>query len=184
MASEQWVLPGTMLGVIEEYFPGSNVYELNGNLYSSVVGSPKLDMVRRVVWVEPRSKIQMPTPGSMVYAYVISVRDESSLLRIIASDLRKPYKQGYAGILHISQARQDPSERSLLDIIRIGDLLYTKVLSRNNPFILSLRAPRAGVVLTMCPKCASYMRPKGGKLVCPRCGFEDSRRISPLYITI
>lgn len=78
MANEQWVLPGTMLGVIEEYFPGSNVYELNGWLYSSVIGSPKLDMIRRVVWVEPRNKIQMPTPGSMVYAYVISVRDESS----------------------------------------------------------------------------------------------------------
>jgi exosome complex component CSL4 len=115
---------------------------------------------------------------------VISVRDESSLLRIIASDLRKPYKQGYAGILHISQARQDPSERSLLDIIRVGDLVYAKVLSRNNPYILSLRVPRAGVVLTMCPKCVSYMRVKGGKLVCPRCGFEDNRRISPLYITI
>ncbi|MDT7888805.1 MAG: exosome complex RNA-binding protein Csl4 [Desulfurococcales archaeon] len=184
MVSERWVFPGTVLGVIEEYFPGSYVYELDGRLYSSVIGVPRLDMVRRVVWIDPVNRVQMPSPGSMVYAYVVSVRDESSLLRIVATDLRRPYKQGYVGILHISQARQDPSERSLSDIIRVGDMVLARVLSKNNPYILSLKVPRAGIVLTMCPKCVSYMRLKGGRLACPRCGFEESRRVSPLYLSI
>jgi len=184
VSGEQSVLPGTFLGVIEEYSPGSNVYELDGRLYSSVVGVPKLDVVRRIVWVEPRSRLQVPAPGSMVYAYAFHVRDEAALMRIVAVDLKKPFKHGFAGILHISQARQDPSERSMSDIIRVGDLVYARVLSRNNPYILSLRAPRAGVVLTMCPKCAGYMRARGGRLQCPRCGFEEARRFSPLYINI
>jgi len=184
VSRDQDVLPGVFLGVIEEYSPGSNVYELDGRLYSSVVGVPKLDMVRRVVWVEPRSRLQIPVPGSMVYAYVANVRDESAILRIVAIDLRRPFKQGFGGILHISQARQDPGEKSLADIIRMGDLVYAKVLSKNNPYILSLRAPRAGVVLAICPKCAGYMRARGGRLQCSRCGFEEARRISPMYINI
>lgn len=182
MAGEQEVLPGTLLGVIEEFFPGANAYEIDGKIFSSVVGIPRLDMIRRIVWIEPRSRVQAPSQGSMVYAFVTSVREEIALLRVVAQDLRNPYKQGFGGILHISQARLDPSERSLQDIVRFGDLVYARVLSKSNPYILSLRAPKAGVVLSLCPKCVSYMKPKGGKLVCPRCGFEEGRRISQLYI--
>ncbi len=184
MGEEQQVLPGTLLGVIEEYFPGANVYEVDGRIFSSVVGIPRFDMIRRVVWIEPRSKIQAPAQGSMVYAFTVNVRDEIALLRIIAQDLRSPYKHGFGGILHISQARHDPSERSLQDIVRLGDLVYAKVLSKSNPYILSLKAPKAGVVLSLCPKCVLYMRPRGGRLVCPRCGFEEGRRVSQLYISL
>jgi len=181
---EEDVLPGTLLGVIEEFIPGANVYEIDGKIFSSVIGVPRLDMIKRVAWVEPRSRVQTPTQGSMVYAFVTSVREETAMLRVIAQDLRNPYKHGFGGILHISQARSSPGERNLQEIIRLGDLVYAKVLSKSNPYILSLKAPKAGVVLSLCPKCASYQRLKGGKLVCPRCGFEESRRVSQLYISL
>jgi len=184
LSREQEVLPGTLLGAIEEYFPGSNVYEIDGKIYSSIIGIPRLDMVRRIVWVEPRTRVQMPSQGSMVYAYVINARDESAFLRIIGSDPRSPIRQSLVGMLHISQARLDPGERSLLDIIRPGDLVYAKILSKSNPYILTLRAPKAGVVLSLCLKCAAFMRYRSGKLSCPRCGFEESRRVSQLYISI
>ncbi len=184
MGKEQKVFPGTLLGVIEEYIPGTNTYEIDGKIFSSVVGVPRLDMVRRVVWVEPGSRVQVPAQGSMVYAFAVNVRDEIAMLRIIAQDLKSPYKHAFGGILHISQARLAPSERSLQDIVRLGDLVYAKILSKSNPYILSLKAPKAGVVLSLCPKCVSYLRLRGGKLVCPRCGFEESRRVSQLYISL
>lgn len=172
------------MGVIEEFFPGQNVVEADGRLVASVVGILKADLVKRILWIEPLSRVHLPSPGSMVYAYILSLREDLAHARVLGTDLRRLFKHPLPGMIHISQARQDPGEKSMAEILRTGDLVYAKNLSKGSPYILSLRAPRAGVVLSLCPRCASYLKLKGGRLSCPRCGYEESRKISQLYINI
>ncbi len=181
--SNDIVLPGTILGVAEEFFPGDNVVESNGYLISTAIGRVRIDAARRVIRVDAFKKLYYPQLGSMVYAIVTSVREDIALLRIIGSRLDN-YVSGnqYAGAIHISQSGLGRDIRSLYSVLRFGDIVYAKVISKSNPFILSLKHASAGVVLSFCPRCTNHLAKKKDRLVCTRCGYTESRKVSPKYI--
>lgn len=43
----EFVLPGDLLGVSEEFIPGYGAYEDGGKVYSSIAGIAKLDFEKR-----------------------------------------------------------------------------------------------------------------------------------------
>ncbi|MEM3941529.1 MAG: RNA-binding protein, partial [Candidatus Bathyarchaeia archaeon] len=72
--SGRFVLPGDLLGVIEEFIPNSGTYVENGNIYSNIVGMALIDFLNRKVSVYPLTYgARVPRVGSMVVGQVSSV---------------------------------------------------------------------------------------------------------------
>ena len=72
----------------------------------------------------------------------------------------------------------------MYDFVKPGDFIRATVLSSAIPYMLSIKRSQDGVVLAYCSVCGSplYRIPGNPRLACLRCGNEEQRRISPLYI--
>ncbi|MEM0457917.1 MAG: exosome complex RNA-binding protein Csl4, partial [Sulfolobales archaeon] len=123
------VAPGSVIGVIEEFMPGENIYERDGYLISSIVGSLIIDMKSRIAYVKPSKEIKRITQGSFVYAIVTSTRGEIAMSRILGFSLVNPIRNNLTGILHVSQIPSEIKTRFIEDLIRVGDVIYAKIIS-------------------------------------------------------
>lgn len=184
--------PGDPLAVIEEYFPGEGTYvdEERGLVRASKVGRPLYDYANRVVRVTGRPfRYSVPRPGSVVLAYVGSVRPELAVLTIVGEydkggNLRR-ISWPLTGMLHISQASQEYL-KNLFEAYAVGDLIKARVLSEENPYQVTTKGPGLGLVLATCSNCGGVLQPdQGGFLKCVECGSRERRKnISRDYIRL
>ncbi len=175
------VLPGDELCVEEEFLSSSGTYVENGVVRASVVGTPVFDIVSRRVYVKPAKKISILKPGDIVVGYVTMMRDDVAIVKILGYDLYRPLKTPFTGLLHISQVSEERIA-TMYDAVRIGDFIKAKVLNDYIPPLLSIKDPKCGVILAFCSRCGAVLVKKGDKLVCRRCGFMDSRKVSLEYM--
>lgn len=180
--SRDIVLPGDVVGVIEEFYSGENVFERDGSLISTVAGLKTVDMEGRVVSVKPLKDPRRLSPGVFVYALVLYTRVDIAMTRILGTDLVNIYQDTISGILHISQIPSETRLRSVDDVVRPGDIIYAKIVSRTQPYFISMRSQRASIVVSLCPVCGSIMGRLRERLVCPVCGFEEERRPLTSYL--
>ena len=64
------VIPGTSLSVIEEFEPGKNTFVIDGDVRSSVIGKPVVNMVDRILNVAQKNSPLIPTIGDIVVGYI------------------------------------------------------------------------------------------------------------------
>ncbi len=187
MSKQNIVVPGEELAVAEEFLPGPGAYldEENWVIRSSLTGRVLRDLNLKFIRVaSKRQKYGFPTLGSIVIGFVSSMKTDFALVTIIADSKMNPLSFPLTGILHISQATSG-FIRNMYEIIGIGDLIKTKIISRENPFQLTTKTPGLGVILATCSKCGAILRrSKSGALTCPRCGNVESRLIAPDYINL
>jgi len=176
------VSPGDILGVVEEFFAGENVYERNGFLISSVAGIEHVDLRDRIVSVTPFRELRKFVPGAFVYVLVTGTRGDIATARVLGFDLVNIYRNNIFGILHVSHIPSERRLRSVDEMIRVGDILYVKIVSRTQPFFLSLRSPKASITVSLCPRCGSIMGRLKEKLVCPSCGYSEERKPITHYL--
>ncbi len=188
-SKERFVVPGDLLAVIEEYFPGEGTYVLEerGEIRAAVAGHPFIDVRARRLNVRPAGRTpKVPKRGSTVYGYVSMVpRDDLALVRTTMEYplLKIRELEWFPGILHISQA-SDKYVNSIYQVVRLGDIVKAQVLNSKPPYILSIRQPSYGVVAALCSRCGALLEKRPGThlLICPRCGNKESRKTSPSYM--
>ncbi|NPA48298.1 MAG: RNA-binding protein [Thermococci archaeon] len=179
------VLPGDYLGVIEEYLPGEGVKEEDGELIATRPGRVVIDREKMEIKVESLTDVPpLPKRGDTVIGRVIDVRPQTVIVEIVRIDGRNNDREiatsKLAGI-SISQVA-DGYIKDMRDQFRVGDVVRALVVSASKtPIQLSTRRHDLGVVYALCSKCRAPLVRRGNKLVCPKCGNVESRKLSSMY---
>jgi exosome complex component CSL4 len=182
----KFVVPGEQLAIIEEFLPAEGVYaDDHGLIRASLVGKVLRDLKNKTIKVQKLKRtFEYPKPGMIVKGVITSIRNDIAVVTLVSDINGKKIPTPLTGILHVSQASTG-YVKTLYHAVGLGDLIKAKVLSSENPFQLSIKHPRLGVILSTCSKCGAILRKNGkGKLVCPRCGNIESRKISIDYINL
>ena len=179
------VLPGDYLGVIEEYLPGEGVREENGELYATRAGKVKINPEKMEISVEPVTDTPpLPQVGDIVLARVIEVKPQAVIVQLLQIEGRENDREiatsKLAGI-HISQIKEGFVE-DITKEFKIGDVVRAKVIANEkSPIQLSTRGKDLGVVYALCSRCRTPLIRRGDRLICPRCGNVETRKLSPYY---
>jgi exosome complex component CSL4 len=176
-----FVVPGTQLGVIEEFTPGPGTYVEDGTIHSQVTGCTLLDMLNRQVSVYPLvPSANVPKVGDIVTALVLEVRSKNSILRIFKIG-DKMLSGFFTGLLHISGVSHGYVD-NMFNVCKVGDIMTAKVIStKNRSFFLSTADKDLGVIQALCSICGSLLEPKNRGMACPNCGNFEGRKLSPNY---
>lgn len=181
-SSGKIVFPGEKLCVLEEFMPGEGTFEINGNVYSKLVGRVLYDFVSRKVSVMPlRKVVNIPKQGMVVYAVVSTTKDDVAFTRIFSAEKGTVFSGTFTGILHVSQISNN-YVKVVTDAIKVGDIVKAKVLTSWNPFQLTTKGTKLGVIYALCSKCGTPLVKRRTKLQCPHCGNVESRKISSDYM--
>lgn len=176
-----FVVPGTQLGVIEEFTPGSGTYVEDGTIHSQVTGCTLLDMLNRQVSVYPLvPTANVPQVGDIVTCLVLEVRSKNAILRIFKIG-DKMLSGFFTGLLHISGVSHGYVD-NMFNVCKVGDIMTAKVIStKNRSFFLSTADKDLGVLQSLCSICGSLLEPKNRGLSCSNCGNFEGRKLSPNY---
>lgn len=180
-----FVLPGDLLGVSEEFIPGYGAYEEGGKVYSSLAGIAHLDFEGKRAYVDPLTDVPpFPKEGDTVICQVTGMRDKIAMVEIIA--LKKNPERSMAvspmARIYISQT----SKRYVKDLsreFRVGDLVRAKVVNgEKSPIELSTVEDGLGVIKGYCSRCNHALEKKSkSALKCPHCENVESRKIASDY---
>ncbi|MCD6524526.1 MAG: exosome complex RNA-binding protein Csl4 [Thermococcus sp.] len=178
------VLPGDYLGVIEEYLPSDGVKEENGNLIATRAGRVRINMEKMEISVEPVTDTPpLPQVGDTVLAQVLEVKPQVvivQLLRIEGKGNREIATSKLAGI-HVSQVKNGFVE-DMSKEFKVGDIVRARVISNEKtPIQLTTKGPDLGVVYAFCSRCRTPLIRRGDRLICPKCGNVETRKMSNLY---
>lgn len=176
-----FVVPGTQLGVIEEFTPGPGTYVEDGTIHSQVTGCTLLDMLNRQVSVYPLvPTANVPQVGDIVTCLVLEVRSKNAILRIFKIG-DKMLSGFFTGLLHISGVSHGYVD-NMFNVCKVGDIMTAKVIStKNRSFFLSTADKDLGVLQSLCSICGSLLEPKNRGLSCSNCGNFEGRKLSPNY---
>jgi exosome complex component CSL4 len=157
-----FVVPGTQLGVIEEFTPGPGTYVEDGTIHSQVTGCTLLDML------------------NIVTGLVVEVRSKNAILRIFKIG-DKMLSGFFTGMLHISGVSHGYVD-NMFNVCKVGDIMTAKVIStKNRSFFLSTADKDLGVIQALCSICGSLLEPKNRGMGCSNCGNFEGRKLSPNY---
>jgi exosome complex component CSL4 len=186
MKDGEFVLPGSFLGVVEEFTPGRGAYEEDGKIYSATIGIAQYDMKGRKAQVTPRVR-QPPSPsaGDVVICEVVAMREKMALVEILAlkgHEDRKVTGSTKARI-YISQSSQR-YVKHLSNEFHVSDIVRARVRMVNKvPLELSTVDANLGVIHASCSKCRTSLKRKDNSLECPNCGNIEMRKLASDYGT-
>ncbi|UCD95883.1 MAG: exosome complex RNA-binding protein Csl4 [Candidatus Bathyarchaeota archaeon] len=179
--SGQWVVPGSFLGVIEEFTAGSGTYVDKGKIFAKVSGRTLLDMQNRTVSIFPAKKgVKVPQVGSYVVGQVSKLQSKTAIIRILK--IGKDLLSGvFTGLVYISDASQSYVD-SIYDVCKAGDIIRAKVISQTNRLNhLSMAERRLGVLYAFCSQCCHLLEQKRYKMQCANCGKVEKRKTAEDY---
>jgi len=179
--SDQIVLPGDKIAVLEEFMAGEGAYEADGAVYASTVGKVEKDMRNRVVMVRPLNPPLVLQKGDMVYGRVTDIRSPIITVEILKV---KGFNRGVSGdhiaSLHISKVSKGYTT-DIRDDVRIGDVIIAEVAQVKPSLQLFTARAHLGVVRARCAKCRGYLVKKGRDLYCPKCEHTEPRKLAKDY---
>lgn len=179
--TEEFVVPGDLLGVAEEFLPGPGTYEIGYQIRAAAVGRVVRDLLNKVVTVELCKTPVMPYSGAVLLAIITEMREDFARAKILAvnnTTLRYPF----TGVLHVTQVVEKTGEvKQMYDYVRIGDVVRAKALNNSPPYLLTVREAKLGVVLAYCSKCGAQLKLLKDKLKCPQCGSTETRKLGHGY---
>ena len=183
-------IPGIALSVIEEFDPGKNTFVTDGNIRSSVIGEPIINMTDRILNIEQKNAPLIPKIGDILVGYIDMLFGNMISVRVVYIN-DKYSKSGFSAIAstRISNAgnsfnsgwRERPYKGKL--IFKVGDIIRGKVFSLLNSSIhITLDEKDLGLVYTICFSCGNndLLKMSSG-LKCPICGNFEERKISNNY---
>ncbi|MCX8204283.1 MAG: exosome complex RNA-binding protein Csl4 [Candidatus Nezhaarchaeota archaeon] len=176
------VTPGDYVCAIEEFSPGPGVYEEAGTVRACVTGTLSMDMERHVVSVIPMKKSPLiPRKGDIVLGVVSEIRKDVAEVDLYEVEGLKGFSTPFKATLHVSEIDVKFVDK-VLDVLWLGDILRARVLSFRNPYPLSIKDEKLGVVLAFCSKCRHPLFLKAGRLTCPMCASQEQRKLSLNYL--
>lgn len=179
--SDNLVLPGERLGVIEEFIPDAGTYVKDGVIRSGVVGRSLHDSLNKRVSVVPLIHgAMLPKVESVILGQVSSVQTQNAIVRIFKIG-KKQLSGVFTGILHISDVQPRYVE-SMFNVCKPADIIRAKVISeKNKTYHLFTKDKNLGVVYALCSQCGYSLESKRQSLYCPRCGRIEKRKTALDY---
>jgi exosome complex component CSL4 len=183
------IIPGITMSVIEEFEPGKNTFVVDGEVKSSVIGKPVINMADRVLNVEQKNSPSIPKIGDIVVGYIDMLFGNMISVRVVYIN----EKYSHSGFSAIASTRIPNTgnnynsgwrERNKGKLIfKVGDIIRGKVFSLLNSSIhITLDEKDLGLVYTICFSCGNddLIKTPGG-LKCSSCGNFEERKVSNDY---
>ncbi len=183
--SGDFVLPGDILGVTEQFVPSEWTYEEEGKIKSLVVGKVAIDDKNKRISVVPKTGTPPSLEvGKVIVGEVSEVRGQRASVKINKiKDDDRDLVTGFMGGIHISQAQKGYLSK-LHEAFRIGDLVeakVTKVFGLDN-VDLTTADDELGVLKAMCTRCRHFMvQTDKNEVYCENCEKKERRKISSHY---
>jgi len=180
---DQFAVPGSRLGVIEEFTAGRGTYEFDGVIYAQDVGSAKINLSSKNVSVTPRNSPTLPSEGQNVIGIVEGVHEKMAVIDIIKIEDRI-VPMPFTGFLQIS-ASSPRYERSMIDVCRTNDLIRAKVASADGGITrLMTVGNNLGVLKAYCSNCGHPLTLGRKVLKCERCNNVEKRKLADDYSSL
>ena len=180
---EKLVLPGEFLSTEEEYVPGKNAYDCDGDVCSGSTGHIETDAKTKEISVKPIKEMQPLKEGSIVYGIVTLVKENSLKISLCQPPEGQKQVIGQSNaMLPIRNVSRDYVE-SLKDCFKIGDIVKAKI-TKLTPIAIdvSTNEPVLGVVKAFCSKCRKPLHLFGHSLRCLACGRSEPRKAAKGYL--
>ena len=117
-------------------------------------------------------------------ARVIEVKPQVVIVQLLGLEGRENDREiatsKLAGI-HISEIKEGFVE-DITKEFKIGDIVRARVIANEkSPIQLTTKGRDLGVVYALCSRCRTPLIRRGDRLICPRCGNVETRKLSSLY---
>ncbi|MEN4006100.1 MAG: exosome complex RNA-binding protein Csl4 [Methanobacteriaceae archaeon] len=183
--SGDFVLPGDILGVTEEFVPSKWTYEEEGKIKSLVVGTVSINNRNKEISIVPKTGIPPSLEvDKIVVGEVLEVRTQRASVKIDKiKDDDRDLVTSFTGGIHISQAQKEYLSK-LTEAFRIGDLVEAKVVKifGLDSVDLSTVEDELGVLKAMCTRCRHFMIKTGkNEVCCENCEKKERRKLSSRY---
>jgi len=177
----KFVVPGEVLGIIEEFLPGPGTYvdEESGEVRAARVGHLLLNLPKREVIVHPAVPVtRIPRVGGSYIGLVTAVTDKQAIIRFNTNPKSTDFFTGILSITAVSRR----FVKSMFEVCRPGDVVRVAVISnKNRLYHLSMLGKHLGVVYAYCTDCGYPLTLKGRELYCPACGRVERRKVAVDY---
>jgi len=176
-----FVLPGDVVGSTEEFVPGDCTYARAGTIFASTAGLVKIDSRARSASVIPKTNAPVKlSHGDIVVGEVIDLKDS---LVIVSLAFKKGYEDrpisDEEATIHISNVKNS-YVKDLRSLFSMRDILKAKIVDERQ-MRLSTGDEDLGVIKAYCNRCLTGLMRKEGKLICPNCGNNETRKMSSAY---
>jgi len=173
------VLPGEFLSTEEEFEPGKNAFESDGNIYSGSLGSLETDSKAKEISVRPAVERHVVGKGSVLLGRVSLVKENSVMVELCKDpDNKAPIISHGMAMLPVRNVSRDYVEH-LRDCFKVGDLVKVKVSKiLPNGIDVATNEPDLGVVKAFCSRCRRPLEAFGQGLKCLSCGSTETRKIA------
>ncbi len=171
------VYPGKHIGIVEEGTPGKNTYEVNGNIYSSVIGRLNYDRDNREFRVHPFKELNYVSTGYVIVGTVSATGLSSAQVEIEAIYRPKTRILGKPLEGYIFKRKESSWMFSVADVIlaKVLRIVFGRIH-------LTINEPELGVIYSKCPECAMPLKRVGNTLVCGECEkVIVNKKLSPFY---
>lgn len=183
--SGDFVLPGDILGVTEEFVPSEWTYEEEGKIKSLVVGTVSIDDKNKEISIVPKTSTPPSLEvGKVVVGEVSDIRGQRASVKIDKiKENNRNLVTSFMGGIHISQAQKGYLSK-LTEAFRIGDLVeakVTKIFGLDN-VDLTTAEEELGVLKAMCTRCRHFMViTDKNEVYCENCEKRERRKLSAHY---
>ncbi|MBZ9570043.1 exosome complex RNA-binding protein Csl4 [Methanobrevibacter sp. TMH8] len=183
--SGDFVMPGDILGVSEQFLPDKWTYDDEGNIKAAVLGTVDISSSNKKISIIPSSgNPTVLNVGDSVYGEITDVRGQRAMINVQkmkGTDRRLALP--YMAAIHISQVKKGYLEK-LTDAFRIGDVIEAKVSKiLGDNLDLNTENKEGGVIKAMCTRCRAYMvtTDRKDELYCEVCDRKERRKVSINY---
>ncbi|MDR0911561.1 MAG: exosome complex RNA-binding protein Csl4 [Methanobrevibacter sp.] len=183
--SGDFVMPGDVIGVSEQFLPDKLAYDDGGYIKAAVLGTVSIDDFAKTISIIPKSGgPNVLEVGDKVYGQITDLRGQRALVHVqSAQKTSRELAFSYMAAIHISQVKKGYLEK-ITDAFRIGDIIQATVtkVSKDN-LDLSTKNPSDGVLKAICTRCRAYMVKTNNpnELYCEICGRKEKRKVSDQY---
>jgi exosome complex component CSL4 len=172
----RYVLPGDKLSAAEEYVPGKNAIELNGEVISLAVGRIEKDDRKLIIGVKKPKEKFVPKVGNIVYGQVVRSDNRQTSVNVIGVKSGEKLLD-YQADGYIRAGMDDRHGQNT----KIGDIIRAKIIRVGQNLELTTHGENLGVLLTRCNRCREYLTMKDGTLYCNNCERIEPRKVAPDY---
>jgi len=183
--SGDFVMPGDVLGVSEQFLPDKWAYDDGGYIKAAVIGTVDISPSKKKISIIPSSgNPAVLNVGDSIYGEITDVRGQRAMINVQKmKGVDRKLALPYMAAIHISQVKKGYLDK-LTDAFRIGDVIEAKVSKiMGDNLDLNTEDREDGVVKAICTRCRAYMVPttRNDELYCEVCDRKEKRKISSNY---
>jgi exosome complex RNA-binding protein Csl4 len=173
-STQNRVVPGDKIAVIEEFLPDETCFEQDGSILSMTIGEVIPDQKKHKITVKPLKQIFELRRGDVGVGRVVYVKKQIASVDIhMVNDIKIPLPVN--SILHVSEASKR-FVKNMYEVTRPGDWLKFKIVRTMKPVYISLIGEGLGVVIAQCNHCGHDLKfLRRNTLKCPNCELIQNR---------